>query len=308
MLAYDRRGWMTSSRRSPIPPGGNCSIGSTAERADAGGVVRARGDAAPVRHRSISTCSRGPTSLALCATDGLKLHYLNPVPLHEVYERWIEKFERPRLRKLSRLKRRAEATMVDRPTFVYVTYIEATPERVWHALTDADLRGVLGTRQRVGLAGRLTLGAPAHRRHQRRRRCGHGRREHATHPPGDDVGSAGRRVKTRTRPGSRSTSRPTAASSVSPSPTKTSTDEAETQPQRLVSGSVEPQVPHRDGAHPPASAVGDGGRPSQRPGVRCLTSCTSQPLPSGSLKSERAIVATFGIGPASWPARSGRSR
>ena len=29
--------------------------------------------------------------------------------------------------------------MADRPDFVYVTYIEATPEAVWHALTDADL-------------------------------------------------------------------------------------------------------------------------------------------------------------------------
>jgi DNA-binding transcriptional ArsR family regulator len=37
-----------------------------------------------------------------------KLHYLNPVPLHEMQERWIDKFERPRLRALSTLKRRAE--------------------------------------------------------------------------------------------------------------------------------------------------------------------------------------------------------
>ena len=29
--------------------------------------------------------------------------------------------------------------MTDKPTFVYVTYIESTPERVWQALTDADL-------------------------------------------------------------------------------------------------------------------------------------------------------------------------
>jgi uncharacterized protein YndB with AHSA1/START domain/DNA-binding transcriptional ArsR family regulator len=69
-----------------------------------------------------------------------KLHYLNPVPLHEIQERWIDKFETPRLRALSDLKRRAEEPdMADRPTFVYVTYIESTPEKVWHALTDADL-------------------------------------------------------------------------------------------------------------------------------------------------------------------------
>jgi DNA-binding transcriptional ArsR family regulator len=37
-----------------------------------------------------------------------KLHYLNPVPLYEIYERWVAKFEQPRLRTLSNLKRRAE--------------------------------------------------------------------------------------------------------------------------------------------------------------------------------------------------------
>jgi uncharacterized protein YndB with AHSA1/START domain/DNA-binding transcriptional ArsR family regulator len=68
-----------------------------------------------------------------------KLHYLNPVPLHEMQLRWIDKFEQPRLRTLSALKRRAEETMSDRPTFVYVTYIESTPELVWEAITDADL-------------------------------------------------------------------------------------------------------------------------------------------------------------------------
>ncbi|MGW1784095.1 ArsR/SmtB family transcription factor [Streptomyces sp. NPDC002143] len=68
-----------------------------------------------------------------------KLHYLNPVPLHEIQERWIDKFERPRLRVLSDVRRRAEEAMTDKPTFVYVTYIASTPERVWEALTDADL-------------------------------------------------------------------------------------------------------------------------------------------------------------------------
>ncbi len=37
-----------------------------------------------------------------------KLHYLNPVPLHEMYERWIDKFERNRLTALRDLKRRLE--------------------------------------------------------------------------------------------------------------------------------------------------------------------------------------------------------
>ena len=71
-----------------------------------------------------------------------KLHYLNPVPLQDIQERWIDKFERPRLRTLSAVKRRAqekEEPMSEKPSYVYVTYIEATPERVWEALTDADL-------------------------------------------------------------------------------------------------------------------------------------------------------------------------
>jgi DNA-binding transcriptional ArsR family regulator len=37
-----------------------------------------------------------------------KLHYLNPVPIHEVHARWIAKFERPRLDALAALKRHLE--------------------------------------------------------------------------------------------------------------------------------------------------------------------------------------------------------
>ena len=37
-----------------------------------------------------------------------KLHYLNPVPLHEIYERWIGKYERQRLEALSDLKKGLE--------------------------------------------------------------------------------------------------------------------------------------------------------------------------------------------------------
>ena len=37
-----------------------------------------------------------------------KLHFINPVPLHEVYERWVRKFERQRLRLLHDLKNELE--------------------------------------------------------------------------------------------------------------------------------------------------------------------------------------------------------
>lgn len=38
-----------------------------------------------------------------------KLHYLNPVPIHQIGERWIRKFERGKLDALSELKRKLEA-------------------------------------------------------------------------------------------------------------------------------------------------------------------------------------------------------
>jgi uncharacterized protein YndB with AHSA1/START domain/DNA-binding transcriptional ArsR family regulator len=72
-----------------------------------------------------------------------KLHYLNPVPLHEIYERWIAKFEQPDLAALSGLKNRLEQEkpIMEKPKLVYVTYIATTPEELWHALTDPELTG-----------------------------------------------------------------------------------------------------------------------------------------------------------------------
>jgi uncharacterized protein YndB with AHSA1/START domain len=66
----------------------------------------------------------------------VKLHYLNPVPIHEFAERWIHRFEEPRLSALSNLKKVLEDTTMDRPEFVYTTYIKTTPELLWQALTD----------------------------------------------------------------------------------------------------------------------------------------------------------------------------
>ena len=37
-----------------------------------------------------------------------KLHFINPVPINEIVERWISKFERPRLTALSELKKKLE--------------------------------------------------------------------------------------------------------------------------------------------------------------------------------------------------------
>ncbi|WP_099907529.1 SRPBCC domain-containing protein [Streptomyces sp. TLI_171] len=74
-----------------------------------------------------------------------RLHYLNPAPIHEIEQRWIADFDRPRLDALGAIKRQAEQEHAMStapgtvPTYVYVTYIRATPEQVWKALTDADL-------------------------------------------------------------------------------------------------------------------------------------------------------------------------
>jgi hypothetical protein len=70
-----------------------------------------------------------------------KLHYLNPVPLQEIHERWIAKFERPDLEALSGLKRRLEQerNTMDKPKLVYVTYIATKPQQVWDALTDPEI-------------------------------------------------------------------------------------------------------------------------------------------------------------------------
>jgi uncharacterized protein YndB with AHSA1/START domain len=68
-----------------------------------------------------------------------KLHYLNPVPLHEIYERWIGKFERNRLSVLHTLKTKLEGTDMTKPSYLYVTYIATTPEKLWQALVDTNL-------------------------------------------------------------------------------------------------------------------------------------------------------------------------
>ncbi|MGW1994049.1 ArsR/SmtB family transcription factor [Embleya sp. NPDC001921] len=73
-----------------------------------------------------------------------RLHYLNPGPIHEIEERWISGFDKPRLQTISAIRTRAEEyAMTDQsasvPTYVYVTYIRASAEQVWRALTDADL-------------------------------------------------------------------------------------------------------------------------------------------------------------------------
>ncbi len=71
-------------------------------------------------------------------------HHLNPAPIHEIEQRWISEFDRPRLQAIRAIKHTAEELAMNDttgsvPSYVYVTYIRATAEQVWQALTDADV-------------------------------------------------------------------------------------------------------------------------------------------------------------------------
>jgi DNA-binding transcriptional ArsR family regulator/uncharacterized protein YndB with AHSA1/START domain len=65
-----------------------------------------------------------------------KLHYLNAAPINEIAERWITRYNRGRIEALADLKTALEAPPMDKPSFVYTTFIQTTPERLWQALTD----------------------------------------------------------------------------------------------------------------------------------------------------------------------------
>ena len=65
-----------------------------------------------------------------------KLHYLNAAPINEISERWIDHYDQPRVRALADLKQALENPTMQKPTFVYTTYIQTTPETLWQALTE----------------------------------------------------------------------------------------------------------------------------------------------------------------------------
>jgi uncharacterized protein YndB with AHSA1/START domain len=76
-----------------------------------------------------------------------KRHFLNPVPIRLVHDRWIGKFAAPIVGAMSILKTSLEASM-DPIDHVYTVFIKAPPERVWRAITDGDdtVRYYYGTR------------------------------------------------------------------------------------------------------------------------------------------------------------------
>jgi len=65
-----------------------------------------------------------------------KLHYLNAAPINEIAERWINRYDRERVQALFDLKRALEEATMEKPEFVYTTYIKTTPQRLWQALTE----------------------------------------------------------------------------------------------------------------------------------------------------------------------------
>jgi uncharacterized protein YndB with AHSA1/START domain/DNA-binding transcriptional ArsR family regulator len=65
-----------------------------------------------------------------------KLHFLNPVPIRLVHDRWVSKYAEPWAASLSDLKHRLEQPMEK----VFEIYIRTTPERLWEAITDGEIR------------------------------------------------------------------------------------------------------------------------------------------------------------------------
>jgi uncharacterized protein YndB with AHSA1/START domain len=66
-----------------------------------------------------------------------KLHFLNPVPIRLVHDRWVSKYAEPWAATLSGLKKRIEEDVMEK---VFEIYIKTTPERLWEAITDGEMR------------------------------------------------------------------------------------------------------------------------------------------------------------------------
>ena len=66
-----------------------------------------------------------------------KLHFLNPVPIRLVHDRWVSKYAEPWAATLTGLKRRLEEEPMEK---VFEIFIKTTPERLWDAITNGELR------------------------------------------------------------------------------------------------------------------------------------------------------------------------
>jgi uncharacterized protein YndB with AHSA1/START domain/DNA-binding transcriptional ArsR family regulator len=66
-----------------------------------------------------------------------KLHFLNPVPIRLVHDRWVSKYAEPWAAGLSDLKHDLEEKTMEK---VFEIYIKTTPDRLWQAITDPEMR------------------------------------------------------------------------------------------------------------------------------------------------------------------------
>lgn len=66
-----------------------------------------------------------------------KLHFLNPVPIRLVHDRWVSKYAEPWTAALSDLKQTLEDKKMEK---VFEIYIKTTPERLWQAITSPEMR------------------------------------------------------------------------------------------------------------------------------------------------------------------------
>ena len=66
-----------------------------------------------------------------------KLHFLNAVPIRQIHDRWIDKYAARMAAMLTGLKKDIEEEIMEK---VYEIYIKTTPERLWQAITDPQLR------------------------------------------------------------------------------------------------------------------------------------------------------------------------
>jgi uncharacterized protein YndB with AHSA1/START domain len=66
-----------------------------------------------------------------------KLHFLNPVPIRLVHDRWVSKYAEPWTAALSDIKQRLESPTMEK---VFEIYIRTSPERLWEAITDPEIR------------------------------------------------------------------------------------------------------------------------------------------------------------------------
>ena len=89
-----------------------------------------------------------------------KLHFLNPVPIRLVHDRWVSKYAEPWAATLSDLKHRLERTMEK----VFEIYIRTTPERLWDAIIDPETRAHynfgVGARSDWTPGSRIEMAAP----------------------------------------------------------------------------------------------------------------------------------------------------